>query len=215
MRFPSFLISSAGLVLIFLCGIGCAPTAEERLAREGPVFGRSEVSYVLGSEGRIELDEATEVAKTIGRYRRLNYSEAEKIRALAQEKFDGFVAREIEILRKEKTFTAKRKAIEKKAQKRTQTKPTAAIEIQEEATREILKLEEELRTKAVIAVRRRYGSQIAVRVHAKDNQPAVAITEIRDGTVVRPATILQLDREPGSTVEHEGRPTAVVDPSLP
>tara|TARA_R110000850_G_scaffold30303_16_gene83580 strand:- start:140 stop:754 length:615 start_codon:yes stop_codon:yes gene_type:complete len=189
---------------------GCvSQTPEERLANMGPVYGPSTINYTVASDGAIDLDSAVDVAKTLGRYRRLNVDESETVRRLAQEKFDGFVIKEVRRL--QPAYAAKKKEIKLYSQNLVASATPAETEkIRREEALSLDKLNDEIRSQAVIAVRRRYGSQIAVPLKTRDNKPVVAIAKIRGDKVSAPGTAIELDRKPGSVIQHQGQKTAVI-----
>ena len=96
--------------------------------RGGSVFGPKKgdtTTFVASTDGPVELGNLVKVAKTIRKYKDLNASEAAILQALAQQKFDGMVVREMKIL--EKKYEAKKKVVRAKTQKKV-------AEVRREAT---------------------------------------------------------------------------------
>lgn len=87
--------------------------------RGGSVFGPEKggaTIYVASADGPVKVGNLVKVAKTIRKYKNLNASEAQILQALAQQKFDGMVVREMKIL--EKKYEAKKKVVRAKTKKR-------------------------------------------------------------------------------------------------
>ncbi len=208
-------ITNSVFAVIAVFSAGCvAPSVEERLERQGPVFGRTGVNYVLSStDGNIDPGRAADVARTIGRYRRLNLSEAEKIQRLAQSKFDGFLLQEVRNLQPK--FAAKKRAVRRNSQSRAASNPAKTAQIKREEETEIAEIDKAIRAQAIIAVKRRFGSHIAIPLKTRDNKPAVAISKISGDKVQTPDSAIELNKKPGNTIEHQGKKTQVVGSSVP
>ncbi len=211
MASPSSIAYFCVTLLAGVCLSACvSQTPEERLANSGPVYGPSEVNYMVNSSGgAIDLKNTVDVAQTLGRYRRLNVGESEAVQRLAQEKFDGFVISEIQNL--QPAYASRRREIKQRTQKLSSSaSPPEVAKIQRDEAKSLQKLDSEIRNQAVIAAKRRYGSQIAVPMKTRDNKPVVVVAKIRGDTVSTPTTAVELDRKPGSVIEHEGKRTTVI-----
>ena len=130
--------------------VGCTGTSSGRNDLLGPVHGRSEVNYVVTSEGgSIEIDNVADVAQKLGRYRRLDYSESEKLRQLAQEKFDGFIVQEIERLRP--AYESRRKKIRTQSLRQIARNPSQSTKILREEEVTVQKLPTMLPTRLFLS----------------------------------------------------------------
>jgi len=198
MKTQRFYIHLVGGLIPGVILIACvSQSTEDRLSKMGPVHGPSDVNFAVSTtDGNLDLSNTADLARTLGQYRRLNYSESEKVRNLAQKKFDGFVVQEIRNLQPKY-----------EARKRVIRKSSAAPE---QVAAQLAKLDREIRQEAVIAVKRRYGSRMAVPVKTRDNKPAVAIATFSGDQAKAPGSAVELSKKPGSTIEHQGKETPVV-----
>ncbi|MEM7012493.1 MAG: hypothetical protein AAF585_13535 [Verrucomicrobiota bacterium] len=162
---------------------------EERLELYQSVYGDSNYSVIVGTDsGSLSLSDVATIGETVGVYKRLNASESEKIRALAQAKLDGFVLTEMkrlqpQVQRKKAAIRRQSAAAIKKA---TTEAAREKIRISEAAA--IQEVEKEWKRSALIQVEKRYGGSLAVPLRTRDQRPAVAIAKFRGGEVIAPKT---------------------------
>ncbi|MFT5468751.1 MAG: hypothetical protein ACI8UO_003863 [Verrucomicrobiales bacterium] len=212
-RLKAALSACAGLAVLS----GCQTTdPEARLDRYGTVFGDSDYAFVVGANsGSLNLRDVAAIAETIGVYKRLNASESEKIRALAQTKLDGYVLAEMRAL--EPQARRKKQAIAKKSRIARASAPTEAarqkIDAQERAS--IIRIEQEWRRSALTQVERKYGSDLAIPIRTRDRKPAVALAKVKDGEVQPPKAAYELNGEivgrGAAAVRHGNVEATVID----
>lgn len=189
---------------------------EKRLELYQSVYGDSNYSIVVGTEsGSVSLGDVATIGETVGVYKRLNASESEKIRALAQAKLDGFVLTEMRRLQPQ--IQRKKAAIRRQTQAAIKKATTDAarekIRVQESVA--IEQVEQEWKRSALIQVEKRYGGSLAVPLRTRDQRPAVAIAKFRGGEVIAPKTAHEVSkpvagREDGK-VKHNNAAAAVVN----
>lgn len=167
---------------------------QTRADRYGTVFGDEEYSFVVGSDSAsLSIRDVAVIAETIGVYKRLNASESEKIRALAQSKLDGFVLAEMRRL--EPQVRRKRAAVRSKfvAARAVAKTPGIRQKIDAEEQVALAKIEQEWRRSALKQVERKYGSNLAIPLRTRDRKAAVALTKVKDGKVQPPQTAFEID----------------------
>ena len=154
---------------------------------------------VVSTDGPVGLGDIAKVAKTVRKYRNLNASEAEILRALAQQKFDGLVVREMKRL--ERKYEAKKVQVKAKAKKRVakvrrdavrstakappeKKKVIQAAAVQEEKViikeqnDELEQLEQQLRKEAVASTIKKHGSNIVISVENPDKKAVAAFASV-------------------------------------
>ena len=84
---------------------GCGTTdPNDPLANYGPVRRGEEPIRFVSIGPTADIPQLVAVAKTLRKYRRMNLTEQQKLQRLAQAKFDGFVVREVEFIKKQKPY---------------------------------------------------------------------------------------------------------------
>ncbi len=199
--------------------MSCQPLSpEERMRRMAPVFGQRDVTYVAGTDsGALPIGSVVSVSETLGVHRRLDASEAEILRELAQRRYDDFVVAEMRALKPE--FERQKRAVRKRTASRVATarrRPPAAAAAREEQLRDeeqaaLAEIDKRWRRSALIRVEEKYGNDLAIPIKSRDRKPVVAITRVEDGEVKPPDRTFELDRGGGDgTVRHRGREATVI-----
>lgn len=205
-------IAAAAMITALLMTGGCQPTSpEQRLARTGTVFGDSDVSYVVGTDsGSLPLSQVVVVAETLKVYKRLNASESERIRALAQTSFDGFVLGEMRVLAPE--FEKQRRQLRSATRRALAdtNDQTVAARIRTAEADSLKEIDQQWKRSALINVTKKYGSDLAVPLRTYDHKPAVAVAKVRDGRVTSPEFSFELSREMNTKID----PSADKPPSI-
>lgn len=133
-RLPLLLWALAGYSVIFIAGCGTTDP-NHPLAKYGPVSGGRPTRFVVTGSS-FDLVQIVAVAETLRKYRRLELSEQQKLERLGQEKFNGFVVREVEFLKKQKSYRDNvTKIRQRKTQRVQQAQRTAAAKRRAVASR--------------------------------------------------------------------------------
>jgi|GEM_PF-4987909 len=212
------------------------------LEKTGPVYGkRDSVGYTVTlATGEVKIGNLVRIGETVRKYKRLNASDAEIIRKLAQLKIDGLIVQELNNLKPK--FQRKKAQVQKTAQqkiakisatkkkrivKTSASKPPseareeiAKIEAeaqqqqaaaQEEATQQIAVIDAEWKRAATQAIEQRYGSNFAVPVQNPQGKAVVAFATMKnDGSIRTAASAYELNTSPAALAAAVKRPDRTV-----
>lgn len=240
MKNPPAITSRALFIVSALCLASCEsgdPVADMEM--DAPVYGNAKpTTFTMQADGVIRLKDIAVAGKTIRAARKLNKSETEILRLLAQKKFDGFMVTALEELRpkyeKQKVVvrqeTARKSRIIKAAAetKAAEVEATAgpgapaAQVIRQQAATEVAKvaqaeqhaialIDDAWHKEAVDKIRSNYGTNFAVPVKANGPEAAVAFASVDDkGTARASDTAYALNTAPDALLASASSGKAVV-----
>ncbi len=219
MKLSRFVLLLPAALLVGCDGYDPVADAQKR----GSVHGR-ETRWVEGyGDGQTSVSGIAKRGDVIRRQIRLGASQAEIMRSLAQRKFDGYVATEMQFLQPK--YEAKKRAVRSRTQKKVNSirakasvgRITAAEadqqirSVEADTAQEVAKIDTSWRKEALARAEKKHG-EMALPL-ARGGEYTVVPTSIRGGVAQTPTVALELNVDPRSlgTVRYEGRQYAVVN----